>query len=317
MVNEGAGMFAEERREKILALLHQQKRVLAKELAETFQVSIDSIRRDLSMMEEQGLLQKTHGGAIPAMKVRQSPPPPEQRYGVGSPEAHAVAKLAVSYIRDKDTIFIGSGSTAYALLKHLPDHMPLTIVTNCMRVADELRGREWIDTYFVGGLVKASGNITDVLAIEFIRQFKFDMSFITGGGISDEGIFVATPEVAAFARAVSSISRRCIGIATHHAVGQDGFAKAGQIEDLDVLITDDQADQEVIERIRLLGVKVITAQGIESEGLEFTVEFQDLNGVVYYENVWAASAADAQTQIQFRRSDVRVRAVTQIMKEGQ
>jgi len=315
MVNEGAGMFAEERREKILALLHQHKRVLAKELAETFQVSIDSIRRDLSMMEEQGLLQKTHGGAIPAMKVRQSPPPPEQRYGVSSPEADAIAKMAVSYVRDKDTIFIGSGSTAYALLKHLPDHMPLTIVTNCMRVADELRGREWIDTYFVGGLVKASGNITDVLAIEFIRQFKFDMSFITGGGISDDGIYVATPEVAAFARVVSSISRRCIGIATHHAVGHDGFAKAGQIEDLDVLITDDQADQEVIERIRLLGVKVITAQGIESEKLEFTVEFQDLNGVVYYENVWAASAADAHTQIQFRRSDVRIRAVTQIMKE--
>jgi len=312
MTIEGTGMFAEERREKILALLHQQKRVLAKELAETFQVSIDSIRRDLSMMEEQGLLQKTHGGAIPAMKVRQSPQPPEQRYGEGSPEANAIAKLAVSYIRDKDTIFIGSGSIAYVLLQHLPDHMPLTIVTNCMRVADELREREWIDTYFVGGLVKASGNITDVLATEFIRQFKFDMSFVTGGGISDEGIFVATPEVAAFARTVSSLSRRRIGIATHQVLGNDGFAKAGKIEDLDVLITDDKADREVIERIQSLGVKVITTQGMENDKLEFTVEFQDLNGVTYYENVWAPSSADAQLQIQFRRSDVRVRAVTQV-----
>ena len=63
--------------------------------------------------------------------------------------------------------------------------------------------------------MKPSGNITDVLANEFIRQFKFDISFVSGGGISDEGIFVATPEVAAFGRAVSAVSRRRIGLATH------------------------------------------------------------------------------------------------------
>lgn len=75
MMQDQSGMFAEERRQKILALLHQEKRVIAKELAERFEISIDSIRRDLTIMEEQGLLQKTHGGAIPSMKVRQPPQP--------------------------------------------------------------------------------------------------------------------------------------------------------------------------------------------------------------------------------------------------
>ena len=65
MVQDQSGMFAEERRQKILALSHQDKRVIAKDLAERFEISIDSIRRDLTIMEEQGLLQKTHGGAIP------------------------------------------------------------------------------------------------------------------------------------------------------------------------------------------------------------------------------------------------------------
>ena len=65
MVQDQSGMFAEERRQKILALPHQDKRVIAKDLAERFEISIDSIRRDLTIMEEQGLLQKTHGGAIP------------------------------------------------------------------------------------------------------------------------------------------------------------------------------------------------------------------------------------------------------------
>lgn len=265
MSEEGLGMFAEERREKILELLHQENRVLVKDLAEKFQISIDSIRRDLSIMEEKGLLKKTHGGAIPSMKVRQSAQPPEKRYGEGSSQGNAIAKLAVSYIRENDTVFIGSASISYVLLNHLPDHMPLTIVTNSMRVADVLREREWISTYLIGGLVKPSGNITDVLANELVRQFKFDISFATGGGISEEGIFVATPEVAAFGRVVSAGSRRRIGIATHHSLGNDGFAKAGQIEDLDILITDWDADPEAIERIRVLGVKVIVAQMEDSE----------------------------------------------------
>lgn len=265
MLEEGSAMFAEERREKIIELLHQENRVLAKDLAEKFQISIDSIRRDLTIMEEKGLLKKTHGGAIPSMKVRQAAAPPEQRYGEGSSQGNAIAKLAASYIRENDTVFIGSAAVSYVLLKHLPDHMPLTIVTNSMRVADVLREREWISTYLIGGLVKASGNITDVLANEMIRQFKFDISFVTGGGISEAGIFVTTPEVAAFGRAVSAASRRRIGITTHHSLGNDGFAKAGLIEDLDLLITDWDADPEAIERIRALGVKVIVAQKDESE----------------------------------------------------
>lgn len=260
MAKEDAGLFAEERREKILGLLNQVKRVMVKDLAEKFHVSIDTIRRDLSIMEEQGLLKKTHGGAIPSTKVRQAPPSPELRYHEGTPQGHAIAKLAVSYIRDNDTVFIGSGSLSYNLLQHLPVQMPLTIVTNSMRVADVVKERQWIETYLIGGRVKPSGNMTDVLANEFIRQFKFDISFVTGGGISEDGIFVATPEVGAFGRAVFAASRRCIGIATHHSLGNVGFAKAGRIEDLDLLITDEDADPEAIERIQALGVKVIVAQ---------------------------------------------------------
>lgn len=260
MSEENLGMFAEERRQNILLLLDKEKRVLVKDLAEKFQVSIDTIRRDLSIMEDKGLLKKTHGGAIPAMKVRQAPPPPEKRYGEGTAEGNEIAKLAASYIRENDTVFIGSGSLSYVMLKYLPDLMPLTIVTNSLRVADVLREREWITTYLIGGMVKPSGNMTDALANEFVRQFKFDIIFATGGGISENGLFVATPEVAAFGRAAGSLARRHIGIATHHILGNEGFAKVGPIENLDILITDEDADPEAIERIQALGVKVVIAR---------------------------------------------------------
>ena len=174
MSQEESGIFAEERRRLILELLNKENRVVAKDLAEKFNVSIDSIRRDFTIMEKQGLLKKTHGGAIPGMKVRTAPLPPEQRFNEGTPQGQAVAKLAASYIRQNDTVFIGGASISYVLLTYLPDQMPITIVTNSMRVADVLKEKIWIDTYLIGGKVKQSGNMTDVLANEFIRQFKFD-----------------------------------------------------------------------------------------------------------------------------------------------
>jgi len=258
MTDEGSSLFAEERRVKIFELLQKEKRVLAKELAEMFQISIDSIRRDFTIMEEQGLLKKTHGGAIPAPQARQAPRASEERYGDGTPAQNAVAKQAASYVRENDTLFIGSGSTHYVLLKHLPERMPLTIVTNCMRAADALREKEWIDTYFIGGRVKRSGNVTDALANEFVRQFNIDIFFVTGGGISERGVSTATPEVAAFGRAVSSVSKRKIGLATYNIIGSDSFAKAMPIDELDLLITDDESDPEAVERIRSAGVHVIT-----------------------------------------------------------
>ncbi|TCZ74027.1 DeoR/GlpR transcriptional regulator [Paenibacillus albiflavus] len=265
MVQEESGMFAEERREKILALLNEENRVVVKDLAERFQISIDSIRRDLTIMEQKGLLKKTHGGAIPPMKVRQPRTPSERRLWRGNAIGKAIAKVAVSYLRPNDTVYIGTSTLSYVLLQFLPDQMPLTIVTNSIQVADALKEREWIETYLIGGRVKRSGGMTDVLAHEFVRQFKFDISFIGGGGMSENGIYVTTPEVAAFIRTVSSLSRRKIGIITYHYVGNEGFANAGRIEDLDALITNEDADPEAIELIRERGVNVILTKVEQSD----------------------------------------------------
>ncbi|MGA9173531.1 MAG: DeoR/GlpR family DNA-binding transcription regulator [Thermoactinomyces sp.] len=254
-------MFAEERREKILELLQTHKRVLAKELAEIFDVSVDSIRRDLSIMEKQGLLKKTHGGAIPGSKVRRMPPSPSLRYTKeGSPHTNAIAKLAASYIEEGDTIFIGSAAIHYDMLKFLPQKMPFTVVTHSIQIAEALRDIECIDTYLIGGKVKRSGSITDALANEFVRHFSIDLSFATGGGISENGISTATPEVASFGRAINEVSRRKICLASHDKLGIDMFAKIVPIHHVDLVITDEQADQDAIQKIQDKGVKVIIAK---------------------------------------------------------
>ncbi|MDQ8739387.1 DeoR/GlpR family DNA-binding transcription regulator [Paenibacillus sp. LHD-38] len=258
-------MFSDERRDKILELLQKNGRVLAKELADMFELSIDSIRRDLSIMEEKGLLKRTHGGAIPALKVRNTPFPPDLRYKDGAPHQNAISKLAASFIKEKDTVFIGSAGIHYGMLKYLPD-VPFTVVTNSIQVAATLKDREALDVYLVGGKVKGSGSITDTLANEFLRQFTLDICFVTGGGISKNGVSTSTPEVAALGRAAVEISRKKICLAPHEKLGIDFFAKEGPITDIDLLITDEEADIDAIEEVESKGVKVfITRINEESQ----------------------------------------------------
>lgn len=252
-------MFTDERRDKIIELLQKNGRVLAKELADMFELSIDSIRRDLSIMEEKGLLKRTHGGAIPAAKVRSAPLPPDLRYKEASPHQDAISKLAASFIQEKDTVFIGSAGIHYGMLKFLPE-VPFTVVTNAIRVADALKDREEIDVYLIGGKVKSSGNISDTLANQFLRQFTLDLCFVAGGGISKNGVSTSSPEVASLGRTAVEISRKRICLAPHEKLGVDFFAKEGPITDMDLLITDSEASINAIEDIENKGVKVLIAQ---------------------------------------------------------
>lgn len=253
-------MFSEERQERIKDLLRQHGRISAKDLAELFQVSVDSIRRDLSIMEKAGLLKRTHGGAIPLVKSRAAPAHPSTRYGEGDAYQNAVAKLAASYLQDRDTVFIGGASIHYVLLKYIPANLSLTVVTNSLKIADTLRENESIETYLLGGRVKPSGNITDSLANEFVRQFNIDLCFVTGGGLSaNGGVSTATPEVASLSRELIRISRKNICLMNHGGFGVDFFVQLAPLSTLDVIITDEETPADEIDEIKALGLDVKVA----------------------------------------------------------
>jgi DeoR family transcriptional regulator, fructose operon transcriptional repressor len=252
-------MFSEERREKILEMVQKNGRVLAKELADLFNVSIDSIRRDLTIMEEQNLLKRTHGGAIPNPDVRLMPPPPANRYGEGTIYQNAIAKHAVTYIQEGQTAFIGGASIHYVMLKYLPRDISYTVVTNSVEVAYHLRAMENVQTYLIGGKMKASGNITDALAIEFAMQFTIDLCFATAGGLSTKGLSTASPEVAIFHKTVYDHSRKLITLMEHTKFGVDMFSGMYPIKNLNLVVTDEETDQDKINQINAQGVEVIVA----------------------------------------------------------
>lgn len=254
-------MFAEERQERILDILQKKQRVLAKTLADQFEVSIDSIRRDLSLMEEHGLLKRTHGGAISISKVRKPPLVPALRYNEGTRHQQAVSKLAVSEIERGDTVFIGGASIHYVMLKYLPTDMPITVVTNSIIIADPLLKRQNVETFMVCGKLKSSGSITDALATTFIRNLKLDKAFLVGAGLTAEhGVSMATPDGAVFHRTVAESARKTICLSNYNKIGTEAFTRVVPVSDIDLIITDWEAPLEEINKLEKQGLKVLIAQ---------------------------------------------------------
>lgn len=254
-------MFAEERRELILSMVKSKGRIFAKDLAEEFGTSIDTIRRDLTIMEEQGLLKRTHGGAIPLSKVRRLPVDTKLRYSEGTDHQNAVAKIAATFIEPGDTVFIGGASIHYVLLKYLPIDKNYTVVTNSLTIAEKLKPLSNIETYIVCGKIKDEEGIVDILATEFIRSIRIDVAFITGGGISAKhGLSSATPEGAIFQRTVAEVARKKICLANFDKIGAEFFSKTIDTKDIDLLITDWEAPSNQLDKIQKLGVKVLIAK---------------------------------------------------------
>lgn len=258
-------MFAEERQRHILSKVKSLGRVIAKELAEECEVSIDTIRRDLTIMEEKGLIKRTHGGAVPLSKVRRFPIDNRIRYSEGTEHQNAIAELAVSFIEQGDTLFIGGASIHYILLKYLPVDRNYTVITNSLVIAEKLQSYSNIETYIVCGKVTSEEGIVDPLAIEFIRTLRIDTAFLTGGGISARhGLSSSTPEGAIFQRTVAEVSRQTVCLANFDKVGAEFFSKTIDLKDLDILITDWEAPDAEIVEIERSGVKVLIAKENES-----------------------------------------------------
>ena len=252
-------MFTEERQQAIFKKIENEKRVLASGLAEQFNVSLDTIRRDLVALEESGLIKRTHGGAIVAPKVRHKPEYDSVReIGEGLPHQNAIAAKAAEYIFEGDTVFIGGASLHYLMLKHLPANVHFTVVTNSVVIADELKSLDNLEVFMIGGKMRGSGIVVDAYATEFVKTLRFDMDFICPAGLSAEyGISSATSETATFSRAVAGAARKAICLAPHEKVGYEAFARVVEAKDIDILITDKEVDDIQLSKLKELGIEVI------------------------------------------------------------
>ncbi len=259
-------MLIEERHQKIIEILEQNRSVRAREIQETFEIGFDTARRDLRILEEKGLLKRTHGGAIPILQVGFTSPKTHTARDITEVKTHHlnIALRAVEMIRQNDVVFIQGASVGFFMVKNLPVDIEFSVVTNSIILADELRHYNNINCFVIGGQLTPTGQLRDHFAVEMIKEMRFDISFVTAAKYSSEfGMSIQTSNSVSIYKALIESSRKTVGLFPHEKIGYDSIIKACEPNDLDVIITDGETCLTDIDKIKRVGVEVIIVEEIQ------------------------------------------------------
>lgn len=232
-------MWAEERQQKIMALLAQQSRVEAEVLARTLDVSRETIRRDLKQLEETGQIRRTHGGALLLRPVAEQPF--QQRQSSRTAEKQAIASAALTLIEPGQCCFIDAGSTTASFAAALAAVDNVSVITNSVDVALRLRlAQPQAEIMLLGGMlgrdVPATFGNTAISQLEMLRA---DIAFVSPVGIDAEaGVSYFDLDEAAMARAMLGNARRRVVLADASKCGVVSRSIVSACKDIDVLVTD-------------------------------------------------------------------------------
>ncbi|CAM5655775.1 DeoR/GlpR family DNA-binding transcription regulator [Streptomyces atroolivaceus] len=253
-------MYAPERQQEILRIAGESGRVDVLSLAEQFQVTAETVRRDLKALDRAGLLRRVHGGAIPAGRLGFEPDLAE-RDTVAADEKDRIAAAALGELQAEGNIIIDAGTTTVRLAAVIPIESRLTVVTHALPVAARLSDHPGIALHLVGGRVRhRTRAAVDAWALSAYAEINADVAFIATNGFSPEG-GLTTPDLAeaAVKRAVIAAARRVVLLADSGKSGQAHFARFGDLSHVDLLITDTGLSPEDARAIESQGTEVVRA----------------------------------------------------------
>jgi DeoR family fructose operon transcriptional repressor len=253
-------MYQEERQAAILSRARADGRVDVGRLAVDFDVTPETVRRDLTALERHGLLRRVHGGAIPVERLGFEPGL-QTRDSTMAAEKDRIARAALGELPREGAILLDAGTTTARLAEILPSDHELTVVTNALPIAMALSARPNINILTVGGRVRGRTlAMVDQWAIRVLSETYVDVAFLGSNGVSVER-GLTTPDVAeaAVKRAMLRAARRAVVLVDHTKVGNDCFARFGDLEEVDTLITDEGLDLEVAADLQAAGPRVVLA----------------------------------------------------------
>ncbi|MCY0932241.1 DeoR/GlpR family DNA-binding transcription regulator [Streptomyces sp. H27-H1] len=251
-------MYAPERQQEILRLAREAGRVDVLSLAEQFQVTAETVRRDLKALDRAGLVRRVHGGAIPAGRLDFEPDLTE-REGTAADEKDRIGAAALAELPDGGSVILDAGSTVARLAAVVPVDSVLTVVTHALPVAARLADHTGIDLHLVGGRVRhRTRAAVDAWALRAYAEIRADVLFLATNGFSAEG-GLTTPDLAeaAVKRAAMAAARRVVLLADSAKAGQEHFARFGSFADVDLLITDLGLDPAQKAAIEAAGTEVV------------------------------------------------------------
>ncbi|MGW8728365.1 DeoR/GlpR family DNA-binding transcription regulator [Streptomyces sp. NPDC055808] len=252
-------MYAPERQQEILRIARESGRVDVLSLAETFQVTAETVRRDLKALDRAGLVRRVHGGAIPAGRLDFEPDLAE-RESTAADEKDRIAHAALAELPAEGSVILDAGSTIARLAAELPLDSGLTLVTHALPVAARLADHPSIDLHLVGGRVRhRTRAAVDAWALRAYGEIRADVVFLGTNGFSAiHGLTTPDLAEAAVKRAAIGAARRVVVLADSAKHGQEHFARFAGMADVDLLITDSGLAPDDIAAIEAAGTDVIT-----------------------------------------------------------
>ncbi|AQS69134.1 DeoR/GlpR family DNA-binding transcription regulator [Streptomyces pactum] len=253
-------MYAPERQQEILRLARDGGRVDVVSLAEEFEVTAETIRRDLKALDRAGLIRRVHGGAIPAGRLDFEPDLAE-RESTAADEKDRIAKAALAELPTEGTMILDAGSTVARMAAALPPETSLTVVTHSLPIAARLADHPGIQLHLVGGRVRhRTRAAVDAWALRAYGEIRADVLLVAANGFSVEH-GLTTPDLAeaAVKRAAVAAARRVVLLADSSKHGQEHFARFGALSDVDLLITDSGMSPEDATAIERAGTEVVRA----------------------------------------------------------
>ena len=226
------------RQAEILQAARIEGRVGVDALALHFEVTPQTIRRDLKDLCARGLLSRVHGGAVPATSV--STVAYEDRRGVAAEEKRRIGAAAAVLIADNSSLFLNIGTTTEQVARALYDRRDLTVITNNINVVNILSGSSRKELILAGGIVRQSdGGIVGEAAVAFIRQFKVDCAVIGASALDEDGAILDFDlREVMVARAIVENARRVILVADHLKFDRTAPVRICPLSAIDLFVTD-------------------------------------------------------------------------------
>jgi len=250
-------MLAVERRLKIIDLVHQDKRVVVSELSRMFDVTEETIRRDLEKLEQDGIVSRTYGGAVLNRHTNEDLPF-QTRYAINADIKRQMARLAAELIQDGDTLMVDPSSTALELVRMLSTKSGLTVITNSVQILHEFSGSGMTVISTGGSLRPRSLSLVGPVAHDTLLRYHVDKAVISCKGLDlVNGLTESNEPECELKRHMLRQASSVLVLADYMKFDKTAFCKLAEPEQIDTLITSRKPSEEWLKLAADKGIELL------------------------------------------------------------
>lgn len=259
-------MYAEERRRQIASMTAVEERVNVTELAYHFAVTAETIRRDLAVLDREGLVNRVHGGAVAAQTFQTTELSLDARLRSAPGAKSAIARAAADFLPSRGgSVFLDAGTTTNALAdliaqRREPDD--LSIVSNSLPICLALARHDVKNVQLLGGRVRAiTQAVVGSTALRTLALMRADVAFVGTNALTiDHGLSTADAKEAAIKSTFITNSNKVVVLCDSSKLGNNYLVSFGSISDIDVVVTDADVPAHYLNQLRERDVTVVVAQ---------------------------------------------------------